>query len=118
GTSMFILMSGQAAVSIADSKVAEVLPGQVFGEMSLLSGQPRSATVTAEVQSELLEIDRVAFKTVLNTNPAIADEIARIVAERRAQNARALESGGMVETVPAEPEGGFLGRFKAFFEIS
>ncbi len=118
GASMFILMSGHAGVSIGDSRVAEVGPGQVFGEMSLLSGQPRSATVTADQPSELLEIDRVAFKTVLTSNPAIADEIARIVSERLAHNARALESAEVRETVPAEPEGGFLGRFKAFFEIS
>lgn len=118
GTSMFIVMSGHAAISIGESKVAEVGSGQVFGEMSLLNGQPRSATVTADQPGELLEIDRVAFRTVLHSNPAIAGEIARIVEDRRAQNARALESGALEETVPAEPEGGLLGRLKSFFEIS
>lgn len=118
GASMCILMSGHASVSIGEAKVAEVRPGQVFGEMSLLSGQPRSATVTADQPTELLEIDRVAFKTVLHSNPAIADEIARIVGERQAQNAKARESGALEATVPAESEAGFLGRFKAFFEIS
>jgi len=118
GTSMFLLMSGHASVTIGDSKVAEVSPGQVFGEMSLLSGQPRSATVTADQHSELLEIDRVAFKTVLNSNPAIAEQIARIVSERQAHNARTLDAAALEETVPAEPESGFLGRLKTFFEIS
>lgn len=118
GASMFVVMSGQAAVTIGGSKVAEVKAGQVFGEMSLLSGQPRSATITAELPSELLEIDRVAFKTVLQTNPSIADEIARIVGERRAHNARTLEAGAVEVAVAAEPESGFLGRFKSFFEIS
>lgn len=118
GASMFILMSGHASISIGESKVAEVGSGQVFGEMSLLNGQPRSATVTADQPSELLEIDRVAFRTVLHSNPAIAEEIARIVGERQAQNAKVLESGAPEATLADEPEGGLLGRLKTFFEIS
>lgn len=114
GQSMGILMKGEARVEIDGKRVGELEDGDVFGEISLLTGQPRSATIVADTPVEMLEIDRVSFKTVLQANPAIAGEIARIVDTRQAHNAQVLQG-----TAPETPEEvGFLARLKLFFELS
>lgn len=114
GQSMGLLMKGEARVEIDGIRVGDLGGGDVFGEISLLTGQPRSATIMADTPIEMLEIDRVSFKTVLQANPAIAGEIARIVDERRAQNAQILQAAA-TET---PEETGFLARLKLFFELS
>lgn len=130
GDSMFIVMRGSARVSVGDKAVAMLQPGQVFGEMSLLSDQPRSATVVAEAALELLEIDRVAFKTLFKANPEIAAAIASTVEARRTTNDRVLKDGAEPDlALPAEAaangdepprggESGLLGRLRGLFELS
>ncbi|HEY9898888.1 MAG TPA: DUF2225 domain-containing protein [Pantanalinema sp.] len=130
GDSMFIVMRGSARVSVGDQPVAMLKPGQVFGEMSLLSGQPRSATVVAEESAELLEIDRVAFKTLFKANPTIAAEIASTVEARRETNDRILQDGeepDLSRPVTTSEEGGaperggesgLMSRLRGLFELS
>lgn len=86
GDSMYILMRGAVRVQIDGTTVATLRAGDVLGEMSLLTGLPRSATIMTEAPVELIEIDRVSFRNVMQTNPAIAAEIARIVSERQRRN--------------------------------
>lgn len=130
GDSMFIVMRGSARVSIGGQPVAMLAPGQVFGEMSLLSGQARSATVVAEDAAELLEIDRVAFKTLFKANPEVASAIARTVEARRETNERIIQDGeapdlSLPDTGGNEGgagsrgnESGFMGRLRSLFELS
>ena len=85
GASMFVLVRGEASVRLAatEGEVARLREGAVFGEMSLLTGDPRSATVVAESDCELLEIGADAFRGVVLTDPAIVDRVAAAVATRR-----------------------------------
>ena len=63
-----------------------VQPPMIFGEMSLFTGMPRTATGIIEVDAELLEIKRADFAKLLERNPAIADVIADIVSLRNQKN--------------------------------
>ncbi|MEM7563103.1 MAG: mechanosensitive ion channel family protein [Pseudomonadota bacterium] len=58
--------------------------GQCVGEMSLLTGRPRSATVEAVTDSEIVEIPKDAVNGLLEERPDLVDELARIMTERRA----------------------------------
>ena len=57
--------------------------GDTFGEMSLLTGAPRNATVVAESDLRLLEIGKDALGPVLQANPAIAESLSRLMADRQ-----------------------------------
>jgi len=121
GQSMFIAMAGTTRISIGDREVVRIAPGEVFGEMSLLTGHPRVATVVAEDTVELLEIDRVVFKTILQANPPVATEIARIVSERQHQNDRLMGEmlpEGTPESAQERQSGeSLLNRVKSYFEL-
>jgi small-conductance mechanosensitive channel/CRP-like cAMP-binding protein len=69
----------------------EIGLGAVVGEMSLLTGMPRTATVTAVESAELLEFDKEAFGLVLAANERIPEVLARLAAERAAANAADFE---------------------------
>jgi small-conductance mechanosensitive channel/CRP-like cAMP-binding protein len=61
-------------------------PGGIFGEMSLFTGMPRTATGIIEAESELLEIHVDAFAQLLARDPKLADVMAEIVSERNLKN--------------------------------
>jgi len=71
-------------------RVGLLLPGEFFGEMSLLTGAPRSATVRAAADSVTYEIGREQFAALLEARPSIAEEIADVVAAREVRNALAM----------------------------
>jgi CRP-like cAMP-binding protein len=61
GESLMAVVSGQARVQVSGKTVARVLPGDHFGEISLLDGGPRSATVIAETPITLLRVPHESF---------------------------------------------------------
>ncbi len=65
-------------------------PGGLFGEMSLFTGLPRTATGIVEERAELLEITAADFARLLDRNPGIAETIAGLVSERNRTNAEFL----------------------------
>jgi CRP-like cAMP-binding protein len=73
--------------------VAELGPGEVFGEMSLFQGAPHSATVRALEDSRLLRVDRDGVRELLERDPALLERFAQLVNARR----RELESLGHEE---------------------
>jgi small-conductance mechanosensitive channel len=86
GTSMFLVLRGEAAVSLAgtDGEVARLRAGDFFGEMSLLTGDPRTATVIAAADCDVVEIGVEAFRAVVIDDPAILERIGAAVEARRA----------------------------------
>ncbi len=67
-------------------------PGEVFGEMSLMTGLPRTATIAVTVEAELIEIPPAAFAQMLALHDGIPEILARLVAERGQRNAAAYEN--------------------------
>jgi CRP-like cAMP-binding protein len=87
GDSFFVIDRGEVEVSKnmggARRTLARLMEGQFFGEMALLTGEPRAATVDAVTDVDLFTIDKAAFHGILVANPAIAVDISTILAERR-----------------------------------
>ena len=80
--SAFVVRTGRLEVSLGETVVRELGPGQVLGELALLSGEPRSATVRARRDTTLTEIPREAFEDVLDTDPSAARYVLGQVADR------------------------------------
>ena len=79
---LYIILAGRAWVVMADSQNREVIlttlrVGDYVKEMSMIDGEAHSATVEAEVQRNVLELERKAFKQCLKENLPIADAIMR-----------------------------------------
>jgi small-conductance mechanosensitive channel/CRP-like cAMP-binding protein len=104
GASMYIVAEGLLYVYIAQAesgnllKVAEISPGQFFGEIPLLTGEPRSATVKAETDALVYEITREDMELLLDKRPEIAERLTEIIAKRR------LHDAEFMKHLPAEQQ--------------
>lgn len=85
GHAMFVIVSGEATVTVMDEErpVATLGPGDIFGEMSLLTGARRSATVTATTPLETLEISKPALAHVLEHSPSLVDRFVEMLNRRQ-----------------------------------
>ena len=72
-------------------KVASLGAGEFFGEMGLMTGEPRTATVIALTDVECYRLDKDAFKETLQSRPEIAEDISAILARRRVELEAARE---------------------------
>jgi small-conductance mechanosensitive channel/CRP-like cAMP-binding protein len=119
GSSMYVMSRGEASVTLLDAQgeVARLHKGAFFGEMSLLTGEPRSATVTAATDCELLEIGADAFRRVLLPDPALVERITSAVTVRRSELElhRATKA---VRPVAVEAPHTFLTRVRQFLRLS
>jgi hypothetical protein len=85
GQTLFVIESGAVEIFLAArgaEPVARLGPGEFFGELSMLSGQPRSATAIAREPTRLLRIEREAFPGLLNENVEIAISLLQTLAQR------------------------------------
>jgi CRP-like cAMP-binding protein len=78
----FVISSGHVRVSKRMRAVAELGPGDVFGELALLVDRPRACTVLARTDCELLTFDRRAFRDALEHTPTVGLRLAEALAER------------------------------------
>ncbi len=124
GESMFILLAGEAEVSVSTSSggkasVGSLTSGDCFGEMSLLTGENRSATVTAREDCEVLEIQKPAFRDVLEENPDLLTALGDLLAERRLQNEETLSQVPNLDKASRKQEyaRGFLTKLSFYFGL-
>ena len=87
GDSFFMILEGRIKVTILGDDGREVIlsmlgPGDFFGEMALLDNEPRSATAIAVEESELLQLHRTDFQTVLTDNRSITTALIKILTAR------------------------------------
>lgn len=94
GHSLFVMKRGEASVTLAgtEGEVARLRGGDVFGEMSLLTGEARNATVTAATDCDLVEIDAEGFRSVVTANPSVLEHVTAVTAARREELDRHRES--------------------------
>jgi len=83
---LFIIVHGQVSVSIENQKVDMLGPGSVFGEMMILSGLPRTATVTAETPVTTMWIGATKMRNVVKESETLAEELWRCSSSRFAEN--------------------------------
>ncbi len=124
GESMFILLEGEAHVFVqangVDNLVATLRTGDCFGEMSLLTGAPRSATVVARIDCEMWVIDKETFAEILHGNDALVQKLGELLAQRRLETEGVLASSseqGQMATKQKEYTDGFLKKLYSFFEL-
>jgi small-conductance mechanosensitive channel/CRP-like cAMP-binding protein len=87
--------------------------GQFFGEMALLTGQARAATVVAKTDVECYRLDRASFQSLLNSRPEIADQVSKIVGDRKPDLERMREDLAS-QPPPAPPQIGLMTRIRRF----
>ncbi len=89
GDDFFVIVSGEATPTVDDDPVGELSAGSFFGEMALLDGGERVATVTATTPLELLVLHRDDFNTMLSAAmPAVAPKLLAVVGRRLRDLAR------------------------------
>ncbi len=118
GASMFVVSEGVVEVSAAGPSsppavLARLGAGEYFGEMSLLTGAPRSATVVPAVESRLLEVDKEAFREVLDGHPELLASLSAALERRLAERSRAIAAGA---TAPEPPPPDLLRTIREFFD--
>jgi CRP-like cAMP-binding protein len=116
GSSMFIIMEGAASVTIrGDSGLSHevniLAAGDVVGEMSLMTGALRTASVTALTRVRVLEITKDAIASVFQKSPGLVERFSNVLAERQAQNAELAHRMIRREEVQQD----LLARITAFF---
>jgi CRP-like cAMP-binding protein len=101
----FVLLRGRAKVGTpgadgSDATINVLGPGEVFGEIAILDGQPRSATVTALEKCEMAVVDKPAFDGLLASSPAIAVKLLGVLAARVRELTTRIEDRAFLD-VPA-----------------
>jgi small-conductance mechanosensitive channel len=121
GDSLYIVHEGLLKVTIEHehgaTEVGRVRPGQFFGEMSLMTGAPRSATVMPMVDSKAYEISREVLAPILRDRPEVAELMSEVLAERQISNAPKLENGGQPLGERATLAQQILGGIVSFFRL-
>jgi CRP/FNR family transcriptional regulator, cyclic AMP receptor protein len=82
GLGFFLITDGTAGVKVGGRTAARLGSGDFFGEISLLDGGPRTATVTAETEVTTLGLTPWVFKRLVDSNPSIASKLLKVMAER------------------------------------
>lgn len=115
---MFVIIRGSVKVQLPDGAGSRTInqlgPNDFFGEMSLLTGEPRSANVVAEEETDVMQIRKTAVKPIFEANPELMDSICAIVEERR----KLLTQEKLEQTMrPTRPESGMMSAIRKFFGI-
>jgi small-conductance mechanosensitive channel/CRP-like cAMP-binding protein len=129
GESLFLICAGEVEVLAssgdgrassgdgrASTRVATLGPGEVFGEMSALTGQPRTATVRALGSLRYIEISKTDLASVFATDPGLMEKISVLIADRNAErNAALRDLTSAAPTPEATARVTLLRRMRGFF---
>lgn len=125
GEELFILRRGEVAVLVSGNgganaavEVARLAPGHFFGEMSLMTGERRRATVRARVESEVLVLGKEAFSRVFEEYPDLVQHVSDVLAQREEQ---LTEAQGRTTREPSqhgdERRAVLMSRIRDFFSL-
>jgi CRP-like cAMP-binding protein len=89
GQEFFVIVDGTAEVERDGARIAELGPGEFFGEMALLEEDRRTATVRATTPMRVLVMTRQNFRTLDRAMPDVHSAVSAAIRERRAQQASA-----------------------------
>jgi small-conductance mechanosensitive channel/CRP-like cAMP-binding protein len=121
GEEFFIVVAGEVAVVLERSRgVAEMArlgPGKFFGEMSLMTGEPRAATVKAVSEAELIVVSREAFEEILLPNRHLLEQVSETLARRLDQLEEHADQHSIHDRMSAEYPQLLLDRIKRFFSM-
>jgi CRP-like cAMP-binding protein len=92
GGSFYVILEGEVRVARGNRTIARMGPGEFFGEISLLDGGPRTATVIAETPVLAVRVFKRSFDKVVTQEPGVASQILAVVARRLREAERTLSS--------------------------
>jgi small-conductance mechanosensitive channel/CRP-like cAMP-binding protein len=118
GDSLYVIRSGEVAVCLEvagrQRAITTLSTGQFFGEMSLMTGESRAATIVARTDVECYVVSKDAFQEILEAKPELAGAISQILAHRQVALGASTES---TRTQPDEEPQQVLSKIAAFFGI-
>lgn len=121
GDSLFIIIKGDVLVSLSasgiDQSVTNLRPGDLFGEMSLLTGEPRSATCSARSDVVCYVVDHRALKPLLSQRPQLAEHLSSVLLSRQATLEKKGGELSARAAARADHRNRLLGRIRSFFEL-
>ena len=82
GRELYVVVSGSVRVVRKGRRVATMGPGDFFGELALVSGAPRTATVTTETETTVMVLDPRRFEVVMDREPQVAKAVMAAMADR------------------------------------
>jgi small-conductance mechanosensitive channel len=121
GDAFYVIAEGEVALRVAspdgsEQDVASLGPGEFFGEMGALAGDPRAATAVASRDSALVAVERDAFAELFRRAPEAARELAGVLARRREGLERTAGAAGAGAARPSEEPHLLLDRLKTIFK--
>lgn len=119
GTSMFVVAGGEVSVTLneAAGEVARLRAGAFFGEMSMLTGEARTANVIAVTDCNLLEITADAMRQLVLKDPSIVEQVAAAVAVRREELERHRATGAGASPAVEQAQS-LIARVWRYFNLS
>jgi CRP-like cAMP-binding protein len=118
GSSMFVVHNGRVSVQLSENgrarTVATLSEGAFFGEMALLTGEPRTASIVAIEETEVLEIGHEAMKLVFDANPDLVESLSHIIGERR----EGLAASEDLSADDKERSAGIVASIRRFFGLN
>lgn len=116
---LYLIVQGEADVLVsnegADTRITTLRDGDFFGEMGMLTGEPRSATVIATTDVDCYRLDKVGFAKVLLTRPDMAKDISAVLAQRRQELDSRVKQAA--QALPRPHSDDLLRRIKSFFGV-
>ena len=125
GASMFVLVTGEARVSVLRAGhptwIASLRGGDCFGEMSLLTGEKRSASIQAVSDCEVMEITKPVFAEIIARDSQLLPGLSELLAKRQMQTEDIIQAAAQQPSILAAKEeeyrAGFLHKLRSFFEL-
>lgn len=119
---MYLLTHGRAEVWVeADGKktrVAEIGPGACIGETSVLTGEPRSATVVAEDECSAVEVETSTLAPIICASPELLEALSALLARRRMENEGIVSSAASAnKSTETRYQASLLDKLKKFFQV-
>ncbi len=120
-TALFVIERGSLAVELlreggSIAEIAQLGPGECFGEMGLLTGEVRSATVRAKTRCDLVVVERDAFHAVLAAHPEVVERLGGLLATRQA-GITAAEAAAGSRQAPEERSRRLISQIREFFKL-
>jgi small-conductance mechanosensitive channel/CRP-like cAMP-binding protein len=121
---LYMIVHGEASVRVPDGpdserEIGRITDGSFFGEMSLLTGEPRDATIVALTDVDCYRLDRSSAYELLTQRPEFAEHIAEVMAKRRVEQASRQEHFDRATQAQkvSEAKSDLLARIRRFFQL-
>ncbi len=120
---MYVLVSGRAEVWVESNgirtAVAILGPDACIGENSVLTGEPRTATILALEDCLAVQVDKATLAPIIGSSPELLESLSELLARRRMKNEGLVaEAAGNINPATKNSyQAGFLGKLRSFFEV-